>query len=218
MFNCPKYVDFEQKNCIKEIPEGYFLEDNIQGIIGKCHQLCKTCERGQTEINGEIHMNCKICKYNNSQFNNNIEGNCPETQGNTEEKEKENTEEKENTNDNEDENNNDKKNSKSLLWILYVIIIIICITICIIIIKKCVLKKKHGNEEDKKTDDDKNDVKVIQVKVEKPTDLIDTDEEKKRDIKNKRKLPPIISREPESSSNMNKQKENAYSDNTDFQN
>ena len=43
--NCKKYVNYEQTGCIDEIPEGYYLEDSNLGTIGKCHELCKTCEK-----------------------------------------------------------------------------------------------------------------------------------------------------------------------------
>ena len=51
--NCPKYINYEQTQCINEIPEKFYLF----GIIEKCHELCKNCTIGPTDNN----MNCDYC-------------------------------------------------------------------------------------------------------------------------------------------------------------
>ena len=78
--NCPKYVNFEQNECINEIPDGYFLEDKDLGSLGKCHYLCKTCYSGPYIDNyNHNHMNCKSCLYSNKKFNPMFEGDCPDS-------------------------------------------------------------------------------------------------------------------------------------------
>ena len=71
--NCSKYVNFELTKCIDEIPEGYFLLNADLGILGKCHNLCKTC----FDYPDMYDMNCIECKYNNSKFKPEYEGECP---------------------------------------------------------------------------------------------------------------------------------------------
>ena len=58
--NCEKYVNYLQTECISEVPEGYYIENENLGTLGKCHELCKTCEKGVAMIEGELHMNCKV--------------------------------------------------------------------------------------------------------------------------------------------------------------
>ena len=77
--NCPKYVNYEQNNCIEAIPEGYYLEDKIYGILGKCHPLCKSCREGPLIINSELHMNCETCLYENKNYESIYQGNCPDS-------------------------------------------------------------------------------------------------------------------------------------------
>ena len=55
--NCPKYVNFEQTECINEIPDGYYLSDPSYGIIEKCNEYCSKCSNAQTLNN----MNCDYC-------------------------------------------------------------------------------------------------------------------------------------------------------------
>ena len=62
--SCPHYVNIEQNECINEIPEGYYLEDNKTNSTGKCHYLCKTCEAGPYYLRKQYHMNCKKCFFN----------------------------------------------------------------------------------------------------------------------------------------------------------
>ena len=77
---CKKYVNFEQNECLDEIPDGYFLEDKNLGTIGECHKLCKTCNEGPIIIYGNLHMNCQICLYENSNYKPIFTGDCPNTE------------------------------------------------------------------------------------------------------------------------------------------
>ena len=55
--NCPKYVNYEQTECINEIPDKFYLNDSSSGIIEKCHELCMMCSLGPTDNS----MNCDYC-------------------------------------------------------------------------------------------------------------------------------------------------------------
>ena len=55
--NCPKYVNYEQTECINEIPDGYYLYDSEYGLIEKCHELCLKCIIAPTSSS----MNCDYC-------------------------------------------------------------------------------------------------------------------------------------------------------------
>ena len=124
--NCEKYVNYLQTECSSEVPEGYYIENENLGTLGKCHELCKTCEKGVAMIEGELHMNCKVCKYTNSKFNTSIEGNCPDTQEEEEKKE---------------------EGASSYMWILYVSIVIVVVIVAIILIRLlCLSHKKNKNE------------------------------------------------------------------------
>ena len=52
------YYNFEKTSCINSIPKGYYLENNDNKYIGKCHENCEECEIGPTENNN----NCLKCK------------------------------------------------------------------------------------------------------------------------------------------------------------
>ena len=54
---CEHYYDYEQKNCIDEIPEGYFLNDTELQTIDMCHPDCKTCDEKESENS----TNCRSC-------------------------------------------------------------------------------------------------------------------------------------------------------------
>ena len=91
---CPTYVNFNQTECLQVLPKGYYIEDKNLGIIGKCHDLCQTCDKGSTIVGGVLNMNCKTCLYENSKVKLK-EGDCPAVPGKgtdynkTEEEEKE---------------------------------------------------------------------------------------------------------------------------------
>ena len=79
-FNCSKYINYEQNECIDEIPDGYYLEDKESGIIGKCDALCKTCIAGPYKDKyNRYHMNCKTCLYKDDSFKPIYDGDCPES-------------------------------------------------------------------------------------------------------------------------------------------
>ena len=136
--NCKKYVNYEQTGCIDEIPEGYYLEDSNLGIIGKCHELCKTCEKGPKNISDVEYMNCKECKFTNVDFITEIEGNCPDTQKDDEKKEEEEEEEE------GGDRKKDDSNSSTFIWI-FIPIIIIVILVAAIFIRKYIIMRKEGN-------------------------------------------------------------------------
>ena len=63
-----KYYNMDKTKCFNTIPEGYFLSDNTQNLIDKCHDNCKTCDKKEIEGN----TNCLTCQ-DNLFFDN---GNC----------------------------------------------------------------------------------------------------------------------------------------------
>ena len=66
-FSCPyqglnsnyKYYNYDQSNCINNIPDGYFINDTKLNTIDKCHSDCLTCDEKEID---EYHTNCKSCK------------------------------------------------------------------------------------------------------------------------------------------------------------
>ena len=62
------YYDIDKTECFKKIPEGYYIYDEKEKIIDKCHQKCKTCNKKGDDDNN----NCTTCK--NGYFFE--EGNC----------------------------------------------------------------------------------------------------------------------------------------------
>ena len=79
---CPKYINFEQNECMDEIPKGYYLENKDLGTIGVCHYLCKTCRESSYIINGRLYMNCDTCLYENKNYKPVYSGNCPDSPDN----------------------------------------------------------------------------------------------------------------------------------------
>ena len=77
--NCPKYINFEQNECIDIIPNGYFLENKSLGTLEKCHYLCESCKEGPYTLYSKLYMNCLTCLYKNSQYQKIFEGDCPNT-------------------------------------------------------------------------------------------------------------------------------------------
>ena len=135
---CPKYVNYLQTECLDTIPDGYYLSDEIYGIIEKCHSLCKTCETGPKTINGVFHMNCKTCLYqSNSKAL--IEGNCPQSS------EKKDIDDKPNDN----RRKGKKSNDPPFIWISIILVILILVVISIMIYMKC---KKRNNNRIRNTD------------------------------------------------------------------
>jgi len=79
---CPKYVNYEQTECINQIPTGYYLKDEILGTIEKCYSLCKTCSEGEShDEDDNLLMNCDTCKYEVAGFVPKYEGECPDPNG-----------------------------------------------------------------------------------------------------------------------------------------
>ena len=73
-FNCSKYINYELTECIDSIPDGYYLQNETIGTLGKCHELCKTCE-GPPMPYG---MMCIECKYEDENFSPTYETDCPD--------------------------------------------------------------------------------------------------------------------------------------------
>ena len=74
---CPKYINFEQNECIETIPDGYYLDNKALGTIRECYYLCETCKGGLYIINSIFYMNCLTCLYTNSKYKKTNEGDCP---------------------------------------------------------------------------------------------------------------------------------------------
>ena len=55
--NCTHYYNYNHTECITKIPEGYYCNDTQLKTIDKCHDKCKTCEKGPSENN----HNCETC-------------------------------------------------------------------------------------------------------------------------------------------------------------
>ena len=160
------YKVYETDNCFRntEIIPGYYFDYENEMFL-PCHELCKTCEKGQEIIDGEIHMNCKECKYRNDKYIIKIEGNCPDKQDedeDEEEKEKEEEKEEEKDKDKEEEGKEDKEEEEErkdvtpkkdeekeegtsvFLWVLFISIIIIVIIVAVIFIRKYLIMSKYG--------------------------------------------------------------------------
>ena len=130
-FNCPKYVNYEQTECIDEIPDGYFVTDQYRGIINKCHELCKTCKAQSYLVDNIVHMNCDSCLYNNSKFKTDIIGNCPEKNATY--------------NDDEKEKTNDNKGLGFLAW-FGIIGGFLLVTVIVVVVIMVFMKKKENND------------------------------------------------------------------------
>ena len=70
--NCiDKYYNYNRTECIDEIPDGYYCDNNELKTIDKCHNNCETCNKGPTDNNNNC-LKCKDSLYLDS-------GNCVET-------------------------------------------------------------------------------------------------------------------------------------------
>ena len=76
---CPDFVNFEQTQCISNVPEGHYIVNKTLGLIDQCHNLCKTCSQGPLNDTTGFHMNCDICLYKNKNFIPTEKGDCPPT-------------------------------------------------------------------------------------------------------------------------------------------
>ena len=112
---CPKYVNYEQTECIDDIPDGYYLAEQNTGVIDKCHELCKTCKGKSSVLDGVLHMNCDTCLYKDDGFNILIKGNCP---------------------DHEREKKEKKSSGGTFAVVMVILALIIIIVVAVIIYKK----------------------------------------------------------------------------------
>ena len=55
---CENYYDYEHKNCINDIPKGFFCNSSEAKTIDKCHPDCEICKQKETIDNS----NCISCK------------------------------------------------------------------------------------------------------------------------------------------------------------
>jgi surface protein len=62
-FQCSKYYNYEQDDCIDNLPEQHYVNDTRLKTIDKCHPDCKTCSSKAIDSN---HTNCETCA--NSQY------------------------------------------------------------------------------------------------------------------------------------------------------
>ena len=69
---CENYYDYDQKKCIDEIPEGFFLNDSELQTLDKCHPNCKTCDKKEDENS----QNCKSCPESFYLFYGNCVSHC----------------------------------------------------------------------------------------------------------------------------------------------
>jgi hypothetical protein len=117
---CEKYINYLQTECINTIPDGYFLSDEKSGIIDKCHNLCKTCDKASQVTNNIVHMNCRECLYTNINFKPQFEGNCPETE----------------YKDNGKIEDNSSKSNTALVVIIIIVVILIVLVIAFLLYRK----------------------------------------------------------------------------------
>ena len=82
---CPKYYNFEQTECLEEIPSGFYLNDTLKKTIDKCDIKCEKCDTESTKLNLCITCNSLMnfhSKENDDMnklnyincYNNNFEG------------------------------------------------------------------------------------------------------------------------------------------------
>ena len=72
---CDYWYNYNQDECINEIPPGFYENDTNLKTIDKCHENCKTCKKGPTETKEK----CLSCKDDSLYlyFSNCIES-CPD--------------------------------------------------------------------------------------------------------------------------------------------
>ena len=69
---CQKYYNINKTQCLNEIPSNYYILDENERIIDKCHDNCKTCSMAGTDDNN----NCLTCNDNDFFDNGNCIPNC----------------------------------------------------------------------------------------------------------------------------------------------
>ena len=72
--SCENYYDYDKKNCINEIPPGFFCNDTIAKTIDKCHSDCEQCDKKWTESN----TNCISCNTPKILKEGNCVTDCPQ--------------------------------------------------------------------------------------------------------------------------------------------
>ena len=134
---CEKYVNYLQTECINEIPEGYFLLDEKIGTIGKCHDLCKACNKSSEIIDNIVHTNCLSCLYTNNKFSPKFDGDCPDSQGQDPDK--------------KEDQNLASEGSNTWLIVIIIIALIIALAVGVFIFRKYKLNKANnlGNDYNK---------------------------------------------------------------------
>ena len=70
---CDDYYDYEKKECISTIPDGYFCNSTEDKTIDKCHSDCEKCNKKETIGNS----NCISCKSPKKLKEGNCVDNCP---------------------------------------------------------------------------------------------------------------------------------------------
>ena len=55
--NYDYYYNIDKTECIDSIPTGYYCDDTNLRTIARCHENCKTCQQGGTNLNN----NCETC-------------------------------------------------------------------------------------------------------------------------------------------------------------
>ena len=59
-FKCDGYKDSDGTICSEIIPNGYYIIDILNKLLGKCYKSCQSCEKGPEDNNN----NCITCKEN----------------------------------------------------------------------------------------------------------------------------------------------------------
>ena len=75
--SCDNYYSYDKKECIDEIPEGYYLNSSLLKTIDKCPIKCKSCSNKSMENNLCISCNNNYKEINKDLFNDCIID-CPE--------------------------------------------------------------------------------------------------------------------------------------------
>ena len=55
---CKNYYNSDKSECFDDILDGYYLKDPVEKILDKCNEVCKTCDKKETQYS----TNCNSCK------------------------------------------------------------------------------------------------------------------------------------------------------------
>ena len=72
-FSCSYIYNYNQTECLEEMPEGYYLNDSILKTIDNCHPDCRTCDNKETFNNS----NCISCFPDKYLYYGNCTNECP---------------------------------------------------------------------------------------------------------------------------------------------